>query len=204
MRNSNIRIYAGDAREIVEALPDASLGRVFILFPDPWPKTRHHKRRFLQTEMLDELARVMKPGAELRFASDDPGYVEWTLERLMRASRIRLDGSRVPRLAKRPAGLAADPLRGQGASRQAGISELQPPLSRGRKRKLELRGRQDGARQGRTIPQPVQDNRQVKRPRVPAHRAEEQPTSENDHHADGAVLDVQRRPSHGGGRRSPR
>jgi len=78
----NIRIYPGDARDIIEALPDVSLGRVFILFPDPWPKTRHHKRRFIQMEMLDRLARVMKPGAELRFASDDPGYVEWTLERL--------------------------------------------------------------------------------------------------------------------------
>jgi tRNA (guanine-N7-)-methyltransferase len=79
----NIRIYTGDAREIVEAFPDGSLGRVFVLFPDPWPKTRHHKRRFIQMEMLDQLARAMKPGAELRFASDDAGYVEWTLERLM-------------------------------------------------------------------------------------------------------------------------
>ena len=77
----NIRIYTDDARDILEALPDASVGRVFILFPDPWPKTRHHKRRFIQLDTLDELARVMKPGAELRFASDDAGYVEWTLER---------------------------------------------------------------------------------------------------------------------------
>jgi tRNA (guanine-N7-)-methyltransferase len=73
----------GDARDIVETLPDASLDRVFILFPDPWPKTRHHKRRFIQMELLDQLARVMNSGAELRFASDDAGYVEWTLERLM-------------------------------------------------------------------------------------------------------------------------
>jgi tRNA (guanine-N7-)-methyltransferase len=80
---ANIRIHPGDAREIVEALPDASLGCVFILFPDPWPKTRHHKRRFIQTESLTALARVMKPGSELRFASDDPGYVAWTLERVM-------------------------------------------------------------------------------------------------------------------------
>jgi tRNA (guanine-N7-)-methyltransferase len=80
---SNIRIHEGDARDIVAALPDASLGRVFILFPDPWPKTRHRKRRFVQTAMLDALARVMKQGAELRLASDDAAYVEWTLERLM-------------------------------------------------------------------------------------------------------------------------
>lgn len=79
---TNIRIYSGDARDILEALPGASLGCVFILFPDPWPKMRHYKRRFIQTATLDQLARVMKPGAELRFASDDAGYVEWTLERL--------------------------------------------------------------------------------------------------------------------------
>ncbi len=80
---SNIRIHGGDARDILEALPAASLGRVFLLFPDPWPKTRHHKRRFVQTDMLDALARVMKPGAEFRFASDDAGYAEWTLERFL-------------------------------------------------------------------------------------------------------------------------
>ncbi len=80
---SNIRLHGGDARNIIDALPDASLERVFILFPDPWPKTRHHKRRFIQTEILNDLARVMKPGAELRFASDDAPLVEYTLERLM-------------------------------------------------------------------------------------------------------------------------
>lgn len=80
---NNIRLHMGDARDIIEALPDASLSRVFILFPDPWPKTRHHKRRFIQTEMLDTLARVMKRGAELRFGSDDAPLVEYTLERLM-------------------------------------------------------------------------------------------------------------------------
>ena len=78
----NIRIHEGDARDVLDALPDASLGGVFILFPDPWPKTRHHKRRFIQRDMLDTLARVLQPGAELRFASDDPGYFAWTLERL--------------------------------------------------------------------------------------------------------------------------
>ena len=118
----NIRIHEGDARDIMEALPDASLGRVFILFPDPWPKTRHHKRRFVQTEMLDALARVMKPGAELRFASDDAGYVDWTLERAMAHPAFRLDGRARRRLENPPARLAADPLRGQGAARPAGLS----------------------------------------------------------------------------------
>ena len=78
----NIRLHTDDARDIIDALPDASLGRVFILFPDPWPKTRHHKRRFVQMDILDRLARVMKPGAELRFASDDAPYFEWALERI--------------------------------------------------------------------------------------------------------------------------
>jgi tRNA (guanine-N7-)-methyltransferase len=80
---NNVRIYEGDGREIIAALPDASLDRFFLLFPDPWPKTRHHKRRFLQVEMLDQLARVLKPGAELRFASDDKSYLPYALERLM-------------------------------------------------------------------------------------------------------------------------
>lgn len=79
---SRIRVYEGDARDIIGALPDGSLGRVFILFPDPWPKKRHHKRRFIQLEMLDGLARVMRAGAELRFATDDADYLVWTLERL--------------------------------------------------------------------------------------------------------------------------
>jgi tRNA (guanine-N7-)-methyltransferase len=80
---NNVRIHEGDGREIIEQLPDASLGRFFLLFPDPWPKTRHHKRRFLQTEMLDALARVLKPGAELRFATDDKSYLPYALERLL-------------------------------------------------------------------------------------------------------------------------
>ena len=80
---NTVRLYEGDGREIIEALPAASLGRFFLLFPDPWPKTRHHKRRFLQMETLDELARVLKPGAELRFATDDKSYLPYALERLM-------------------------------------------------------------------------------------------------------------------------
>jgi tRNA (guanine-N7-)-methyltransferase len=80
---NTVRLYEGDGREIIEALPDASLGRFFLLFPDPWPKTRHHKRRFLQMEMLDLLASKLKPGAELRFATDDKSYLPYALERLM-------------------------------------------------------------------------------------------------------------------------
>jgi tRNA (guanine-N7-)-methyltransferase len=80
---NNVRIYEGDGRAIIEKLPDAGLGRFFLLFPDPWPKTRHHKRRFLQMAMLDQLARVLKPGAELRFATDDKSYLPFALERLL-------------------------------------------------------------------------------------------------------------------------
>ena len=79
---NNALLYEGDGSDIIQALPDASLGRFFLLFPDPWPKTRHHKRRFLQMEMLDNLFRVLKPGAELRFATDDKSYLPFALERL--------------------------------------------------------------------------------------------------------------------------
>ena len=80
---NTIRLFEGDGRDVIEALPDRSLGRFFLLFPDPWPKTRHHKRRFIQMEMLDSLARVLRPGAELRFATDDKSYLPYALERLM-------------------------------------------------------------------------------------------------------------------------
>lgn len=102
LRN-NIRLHTGDARDIIAALPDESLGRVFILFPDPWPKTRHHKRRFIQMEMLDELARVMKKGAELRFASDDKTYVAYALERLMAHDKFQWTASCAEDWRSRPA-----------------------------------------------------------------------------------------------------
>ena len=86
---NNVRLYEGDGREILEGLPDASLSRFFLLFPDPWPKTRHHKRRFLQMEMLDLLAAKLKPGAELRFATDDKSYLPYALERLMAHPQFR-------------------------------------------------------------------------------------------------------------------
>lgn len=79
-RAGQIRVLMDDAIPLIKALPDGSLGRVFVLFPDPWPKARHHKRRFIAPATLDQLARVMRPGAELRVASDDEGYIAWTLE----------------------------------------------------------------------------------------------------------------------------
>lgn len=78
----NVRIYTEDARMLIRALPDASIARAFLLFPDPWPKLRHHERRFVQGETLAELARVLIDGGRLRVASDIPDYVAWTRARL--------------------------------------------------------------------------------------------------------------------------
>jgi len=75
----NIRIRHGDARPLIEALPAASLSRIFVLHPDPWPKKRHAKRRMISPWFFGEAARLLKSGAELRVASDIPDYVRWTL-----------------------------------------------------------------------------------------------------------------------------
>lgn len=75
----NIRIHADDARDLIDRLPDASIGRAFVLFADPWPKARHAERRFIGSENLDRLARVMKNGAELRLASDQMPLIRWML-----------------------------------------------------------------------------------------------------------------------------
>ncbi|SDG23281.1 tRNA (guanine-N7-)-methyltransferase [Limimonas halophila] len=80
----NVRVHDGDARELIAALPEASLERVFVLFPDPWPKTRHHKRRFVQQTQLDALARVLADGGELRLATDDPSYQRWMMVEMQR------------------------------------------------------------------------------------------------------------------------
>jgi len=79
-RLSNIRLFLDDARLLLAALSEASLARVFILFPDPWPKLRHHKRRIVSRATLDALARVMADGGELRLATDDRDYLAWMLE----------------------------------------------------------------------------------------------------------------------------
>lgn len=85
----NIRLHQGDAAEIIDRLPHASLSRVYIFYPDPWPKRRHRKRRFISDENLARLARVMRPGAELRFATDIDDYAAWTLARLRATSTFR-------------------------------------------------------------------------------------------------------------------
>jgi tRNA (guanine-N7-)-methyltransferase len=78
----NVRIWQEDARLVIDKLPDASVERVYILYPDPWPKTRHHKRRLVSTELLNSLSRIMRPGAQLRLATDDVDYCTWMLEHL--------------------------------------------------------------------------------------------------------------------------
>ena len=79
----NVRIHDNDVRELMARMPDACLTRVFVLFPDPWPKARHNKRRLIQAETIAELARLLKPGGALRFATDWADYADWTLERVL-------------------------------------------------------------------------------------------------------------------------
>jgi tRNA (guanine-N7-)-methyltransferase len=84
-RLANVRLRTGDALSLLEAAPDTLFSRVFILYPDPWPKRRHHKRRIVNQPLLEQLARTMRAGAELRFASDIDDYVGWTLRRILDA-----------------------------------------------------------------------------------------------------------------------
>jgi tRNA (guanine-N7-)-methyltransferase len=88
-RLDNIRLRAGDARALIEALPAASLSRIFVLYPDPWPKRRHRKRRVISAETIAELARAARPGAILRFATDIDDYAGWTLGRFLDSPDFR-------------------------------------------------------------------------------------------------------------------
>jgi tRNA (guanine-N7-)-methyltransferase len=81
----NMRLHFGDAAELLAWLPEASITRIDLLYPDPWPKRRHWKRRFVQDAMIAALARIMRPGGEFRFASDIPDYAAWTLLRVLRS-----------------------------------------------------------------------------------------------------------------------
>lgn len=78
----NVRIFPDDCRDLIAKLKEASLSRVYILFPDPWPKKRHFKRRLVNQELLTALFRVLKPGGLLTVASDHPSYIEWIQEHL--------------------------------------------------------------------------------------------------------------------------
>jgi tRNA (guanine-N7-)-methyltransferase len=90
----NVRLWDDDVTKLLPTLPDGTFDRVDILYPDPWPKRRQRKRRLVSDEMLDMLARVMRPGAELRFASDIDDYVGWVLARVLRSDRLRWTATR--------------------------------------------------------------------------------------------------------------
>ena len=77
---ANVRIHDGDARYLLEALPDGAFERVYLLYPDPWPKARHNKRRFVSAGNLAQIHRILVPGGLFRFASDIDDYVAWTRE----------------------------------------------------------------------------------------------------------------------------
>lgn len=77
---TNLWIHPGDARDLFDVLPDAVLHKAFLNYPDPWPKTRHHRRRFVTADHLEPLAQKMAPGAEFRVATDIPDYVRQTIE----------------------------------------------------------------------------------------------------------------------------
>ena len=80
----NIRVFPDDANRLIDVLPDGSVDRCFLLFPDPWPKKRHHRRRFIQPASVASLARILATGAELRVASDDAPLVDWMLFHIRR------------------------------------------------------------------------------------------------------------------------
>lgn len=82
---SNIAVHPGDARDLMDVLPEGSIDRAFLLYPDPWPKSRHHRRRFVTAEHLEPLHHVLAPGAILRVATDIPDYVRQTLEEVPKA-----------------------------------------------------------------------------------------------------------------------
>ena len=76
---SNLKVFPGDVRDMFDVLPDGSIEKAFLLYPDPWPKKRHHRRRFVTPEHLDPLFSALAPGAELRVATDIPDYVRQTM-----------------------------------------------------------------------------------------------------------------------------
>ncbi len=114
----NLRVWDDDARTLLRALPDGCLSRLFLMFPDPWPKLRHAKRRFVHPALLAELARVLKPGAEWRIASDDPTYQAWVAEVLAAQNQFRV----APPATERPEGWP--PTRYEAKALKAGRAPL--------------------------------------------------------------------------------
>ncbi|HXC28426.1 MAG TPA: tRNA (guanosine(46)-N7)-methyltransferase TrmB [Stellaceae bacterium] len=115
---ANVRVYPNDARPLLAALAPRSVGRVFILFPDPWPKARHHKRRLVAPATLDRLAEIMADGGELRLATDDPSYLSWMLEHATAHPEFSWTARRPSDWRERPADWPAT--RYEGKARKAG------------------------------------------------------------------------------------
>lgn len=84
----NVRLYGDDVVPLLDALPEGGLARIDLLYPDPWPKRRHWKRRFVRPENLDRFARLLRPGGHFRFATDVEDYAAWTLRHLLADSRF--------------------------------------------------------------------------------------------------------------------
>lgn len=120
----NLRLWTDDARPLLRALPDACLDKLFLMFPDPWPKARHAKRRFVHPEQIALVARVLKPGAEWRIASDDPTYQAWVAETLAAQHALTV----APPASERPLGWP--PTRYEAKARQAGRHPLYWSLRR--------------------------------------------------------------------------
>lgn len=91
---ANVRVHHGDAQPLLEWLPEASLAQIDILYPDPWPKRRHWKRRFISDERVKKIARAVKPGGTVRFATDIPHYAEWALIRILRSGEFEWTAER--------------------------------------------------------------------------------------------------------------
>ena len=99
---ANVRVFMDDARLMLAALPDASVERLFVLFPDPWPKKRHHKRRIIHPQTIPAMVRVLAPGGELRAATDDSGYARWMLMHLGQAEGLSWRARRAADWQSRP------------------------------------------------------------------------------------------------------
>jgi tRNA (guanine-N7-)-methyltransferase len=122
----NLRLWPDDARGLLARLPPASLSRLYLMFPDPWPKSRHIKRRFMHPENIALAARALRPGGLWRIATDDPTYQAWTAEIL--AAQESFDVA--PPATERPEGWP--PTRYEAKALKAGRQPLYWTLSRRR------------------------------------------------------------------------
>ena len=102
VEQDTVRIHPDDAGDILQRIAPATLERIFVLHPDPWPKRRHHPRRLIQHETVSALHDLLKPGGVLRLATDDPGYLTWMLVRLTAHRGLRWTGTRMANFLDRP------------------------------------------------------------------------------------------------------